>query len=90
MMPAPMMLATASPARRTSSKLADDAARRLRLRQQLHRDLDGDGEHAFAADDDAEQVEPGRVKRFRAELDRLAGGREAAHLEHVVQGQART
>ena len=35
-----------------------------------------------------EQVEAGRVERLAAELDRLAGDGEAAHLEHVVQRQA--
>jgi hypothetical protein len=67
---------------------ATDAARALRLRQQLHRDLGRDGEHAFAADHDRQQVEPGRVERARAEGHRLALDRVAAHLEHVVQGQA--
>ena len=36
-------------------------------------------QHAFAADHQRQQVEPGRVERLGAELDRLAVDREAAH-----------
>ena len=67
-----------------------DAARRLRLRQQLHRDLDDHREHAFAADHQRQQVEPGRIERVAAELDRLALGGEAAHLAARCAASGRT
>ena len=65
-----------------------DAARQLRLGHQLDRDFGGDGQHAFAADHDAEQVVAGLVQRIAAELNRLTFHGEAAHLEDVVQRQA--
>ena len=49
-----------------------DAARHLGQGQQLHGHLEDHGEHAFAADHRREQVEPRRVERIAAELDRLA------------------
>ena len=88
MMPAAMIAATASPALADVVEAGHDAARRLGDRQQLDRHLEDHREHAFAADHRGEQVEAGRVERVAAELDRLAGGGEAAHLEDVVQRQA--
>ena len=79
MMPAAMIAATASPALLHVVEAGHDAARRLRLGQQLHRDLDDHREHAFAADHEREQVEARRIERVAAELDRLALDREAAH-----------
>ena len=88
MSPAAMIAATASPARRDVVEARHDAARRLGARQQLDRHLEDHRQHALAADDRGEQVEARSVERVAAELDRLAGGGEAAHLEHVVQRQA--
>ena len=70
MMPAAIIAATASPALRTSSKLATMQRAASAFGQQPHRDLDDDGEHALAADDRGEQVEAGGVERVGAELDR--------------------
>eukprot|EP01136_Pigoraptor_vietnamica_P010494 Opistho-1_new@48175 len=65
-----------------------DAAGQLRLGHQLDRHLRDDGQHALAADDQWQQIHSGRVHRLRSELDRLALDGEAAHAQHVVQGQA--
>jgi hypothetical protein len=64
-----------------------DAARQLRLGHEPDGHLGRDREHAFAADQHAHQVEPGGVERLRAELDRLAFDRVAAHAQHVVDRQ---
>ena len=88
MMPAAMIAATASPAWRTSAKLA-----------MMQRAVCGFGSSLTVTSTitasmpslpttSGEQVEAGRVERVAAELDRLAVGGEAAHLEHVVQRQA--
>ena len=69
-------------------KAGHDAARQLRLGHQLDGDFGGHGQHAFAADDDAEQVVARCVQRVAAELDLVALDGEAAHLEHVVHCQA--
>ena len=62
-----------------------DAARQQRFGHQLDRDLGGHRQHPLAADDDAQQVEPGAVQRIAAEFHRLARRRKAAHFLHVVK-----
>ena len=68
-------------------KAGHDAARQLRLGYQLDGDFGGHGQHAFAADNNAEQVVARRVQRVAAELDFIALDGEAAHLEHVMNCQ---
>jgi hypothetical protein len=90
MMPAAMTAATASPALRMSSKLAMMQRASLRLGHQLDGHLGRDRQHALAADQHRQQVQPRHVQRLAAELDRLALDREAAHAQHVVQASGRT
>ena len=65
-----------------------DAPRQLRFRDQLDCDFKGHGQHAFTADQQRQQIQPGRVQRAGAESYRLTAGVEAAYSEHIVQGQA--
>ncbi|CAM2144652.1 hypothetical protein PT2222_160115 [Paraburkholderia tropica] len=65
-----------------------DDLRGLRTRDQLDRHFGHDGEHAFAADHDCEQIEPRRVERERAKLHDLAVHRDRAHAQHVMHGEA--
>ena len=68
-------------------KARQHAARELRPGYELDRHFGGNREHALTADDDGQQVEAGHIERFRAELDGLPRGRQAAHTQHVVQRQ---
>ncbi len=70
MMPAAITAATASPALRTSSKLAMMQRASWGLGIELDGHLGHHGQHAFAADHGGQQVVAGRVQRIRAELDR--------------------
>ena len=69
-------------------KAGHDAARQLRFGHQLDKHLQRDGQHAFAAHSQAEQVVAWRVQRFAAKGDGLALGGKAAHLQDIVQRQA--
>ena len=69
-------------------KAGHDATRQLGLGNEFDRHLGGDGQHAFRADHQAEQVKTWRVQRVRAKLNALAGDGEAGHLDDVVQRQA--
>src|SRR6185295_9681669 len=62
--------------------------RALRLGEELHRDLGDYDQHAFGADGERKQVVAWRVRRLRAELDRLARRGEPAQAEHVVHREA--
>ena len=74
-----MTLATASPALRTSSKLAMMQRASCGFGISLTVTSVDHRQHALAADDERQQVEPRRVERVAAELDRLAFDRVAAH-----------
>ncbi len=67
---------------------SENDPRRLRLGQELDRDLGRDREHALRPDHERKQVEPGGVERLAAELDDLALDRDRAHPQHIVQGEA--
>ena len=69
-------------------KAGHDAACELRLGHKLDQHLQRDRQHAFAAHHHAHQVVARCVQRLRAKGDGLAFNRQAAHLQHVVQGQA--
>ena len=56
--------------------------------EQAQRRLRDDGERAFRADEDAEQIEAGRVERGAADVDELAVGQHGLDAEHVVDGEA--
>jgi hypothetical protein len=66
----------------------DDDLRELGLRRQFDRDLGDHREHAFRAVHQRQEVVAGRVRRARSDLERFAGGRQRAHGEHVMHGQA--
>ena len=69
-------------------KTGHDAACQLRFGNEFDSDLGGDCQHAFTADDNAEQVVACGVECVTAKLDRFTFNREAFDLEHVVYRQA--
>ena len=88
MMPAAMMLATASPALRTSSKLAMMQRATCGLGSSFTVTSSVTASMPSLPTRTRHQVEPGGIERLGAELDRLAFDGVAAHPQHVVQGQA--
>ena len=88
MMPAAMTAATASPALRTSSKLAMMQRASCGLGTSFTVTSIATASMPSLPITTRQQVEAGRVERLAAELDRLALDGEAAHLQHVVQRQA--
>ena len=87
-MPAAISCPTASAQRPTSSNAASSSSTRRGTRQQPHRHLDHDTEHAFGADDQREQVEARRPRPTRSRASsELAVHRDELHREHVVHRQ---
>ena len=67
---------------------AEHRAAALRIARQPHPDLGDDAERPFAADDRADQVEPGRIFRRPADLHDLAVGQYHLDAQHVVHRDA--
>ena len=72
MMPAPMIAADRGAGLFDVVERRERHLRELRLRQQLDGDLRDDGEQAFAAGDQRQQVVARRIERIAAELDDVA------------------
>ena len=53
-----------------------------------HGDFGGDRQHAFAADDERQQVEARAVERIATELDRVTLRGKTAHPQYVMQCEA--
>ena len=87
-MPAAITAATASPARADVGEGRHDHPRRGRLGYQPDRHLGNDGQQAFRADHQRQQVIAGRVEGVIAEFDHLAGHGDAAHAQDVMHRQA--
>ena len=87
-MPAPMMSLIACGQSSTESKTREHRAEALRIARQADPDLGDDGQRALAADEHADQIEPGRIFGGTAESDDLALGRDDLEAEDVVDGDA--
>ncbi|KAG0773741.1 hypothetical protein G6F22_014619 [Rhizopus arrhizus] len=61
--------------------------RASRLGNQLDRNLGDHAQHAFGSDEDGQQVQARRVRRFGTQLDHVAVDRDHTHAQHVVHGQ---
>ena len=83
-MPAPITLATHSPAPSTDGKTDEERARARRLRQNAHRDLGHHAEHALGADRHAEQVIARAVEMLAAKSQDFTLDRNQLNSDDIV------
>ena len=69
-------------------KTGHDAARQLGLGHELDGDFGDHGQHAFAANQDGQQVKARRIERIGTKGDRLTRDGVALHLDDVVHREA--